>query len=113
MTKSITHQPPTLTQTRTTRKNKLHKTRIQDSTDDHSSVENKTKLHSYQFSSTDLESNNSYKLQQLKSKTILPRTNSNLSSSITSFRSNKKEESVLSTNEEIKVDTSFNQDNLK
>ena len=36
MTKGITHQPPTLTQTRTTRKNKLHKTRIQDSTDDHS-----------------------------------------------------------------------------
>ena len=70
-----THQPPTLTQTRTTRKNKLHKTRIQDSTDDHSSVENKTKLHSYQFSSTDIESNNSYKSQLLQGTNILPMKN--------------------------------------
>ena len=44
MNTSIINQTPTPTQQRTTRKNKLLKTRIQDSNDDHSSLETKINL---------------------------------------------------------------------
>ena len=44
MNTSIINQVPTSRQQRTTRKNKLLKTRIQDSNDDHSSLETKTNL---------------------------------------------------------------------
>ena len=70
MTKSITNQLPTPTQKRTTRKNKLFKTIIQDSNDDHSPIENKTKLNPYQLSKTQTDSTNNYTSQRLERNNI-------------------------------------------
>ena len=77
MNTSIINQTPTPTQQRTTRKNKLLKTRIQDSNDDHSSLETKTNLAiskrktTYQFLINQAESSNSNSSSRLERNKIL------------------------------------------